>query len=238
MARSTREFRRPHHRAVARALRAFDPAFLDSAGCFFGGGTQLAMTLGEYRESRDIDFLCAHQDGVRLLRETVTNKCLGSALRTPLDLVRDVRMDRDGIRTFLLVDDMTLKFEIVFEGRIELEGSLDRGLGVPVLTPPCAIAEKLLANADRGLDDSTSARDLIDLAFAAVRLGREPFDAGCSIAEQAYGAAVRRYLRAALDGFRRRTWAAQCIRSLVIDDEETLRKGLRLLRTWAGRAPS
>jgi hypothetical protein len=51
------EFRRTHHRAIARVLRAMDAEFLARAGCFFGGGTQLAMTLGEYRESRDIDFL-------------------------------------------------------------------------------------------------------------------------------------------------------------------------------------
>jgi hypothetical protein len=206
--------------------------FLTDAGCFFGGGTQLAMTLGEYRESRDIDFLCAQRSGVRAVRETVSDRSLGSLLRRPLELARDVRADRDGVRTYLVVDGIRLKFEIVFEGRIDLAGDVDESLGVPVLTPTHAVAEKLLANADRGLDESTLARDLIDLAFAAVGFDRATFDAGLAIAEQAYGAAVRRYLSASLAAFRSRTRAAYCIRSLAVEDTATLRKGLRLLRAW------
>jgi hypothetical protein len=209
-----------------------DAQFLASAGCFFGGGTQLAMALGEYRESRDIDFLCARRSGVRTLREQVTNRSLGPVLCSELELVREVRADRDGIRTFLLVDDVRLKFEIVFEGRIDLDGDVDRILGVPVLKPEHAVAEKLLANADRGLDESTLARDLIDLAFAARGFGRQTFDAGLALAEQAYGTAVRRYLGASLDAFRSRGHAARCIRSLAIEDSVTLRKGLRSLRNW------
>lgn len=232
MKQSTREFRRPHHRAIARALRAVNGDFLASAGCFFGGGTQLVMALGEYRESRDIDFLCSRRSGVRALREEVSNRSLGALLRKPLDLARDVRMDRDGIRTFIIVDDTRLKLEIVFEGRIDLEGDRDRSLGVPVLKPEHAVAEKLLANADRGLDESTLARDLIDLAFAAARLGKPTFDAGLTVAEGAYGSAVRRYLGASLDAFKPRTRASQCIKSLAVDDTPTLRRGLRALRTW------
>jgi hypothetical protein len=233
MAKSTREFRRPHHRAIARALRALDPTFLADAGCFFGGGTQLAMTLGEYRESRDIDFLCAQRRGVRALRETVSDRSLGSVLRSPLELAREVRTDRDGVRTFFIVDGIRLKFEIVFEGRIDLGGGFDKSLGVPALGPKHAVAEKLLANADRGLDESTLARDLIDLAFAAVGFDKATFDGGLALAEQAYGTAVRRYLSESLGAFRSRTRAAHCIQSLAVDDTPTLRKGLRMLRAWA-----
>src|SRR5947207_14736581 len=96
MAKSTPEFRRPHHRAVARALRAMNADFLSRARCFFGGGTRLVMTLGEYRESRDIDFLCSKRAGVRALGEEVTNRRLGALLRRRLSLIRDVRTGRDG----------------------------------------------------------------------------------------------------------------------------------------------
>ncbi|HET8696732.1 MAG TPA: nucleotidyl transferase AbiEii/AbiGii toxin family protein [Gammaproteobacteria bacterium] len=211
-----------------------NPEFLAQAACFFGGGTQLAMALGEYRESRDIDFLCSSRAGVRLLREQITSNSLGRLVRgeATLELLRDVRADRDGIRTFLTVDGIRLKLEIVFEGRIDLDGELDRGLGVPVLNPEHAVAEKLLANADRGLDESTLARDLIDLAFAAARFGRPVFAAGLSIAEQAYGSAIRRYLDQSLAAFRNRSRAAACIQSLAVSDTATLRKGLRSLRTW------
>lgn len=102
-----------------------DADFLADAHYYFGGGTQLAMALGEYRESRDIDFICSRRAGVRVLRETVTNRSLGALLRTHLELVRDVRADRDGIRTFYEVDGVRLKFEIVFEGRIDVDGVVD-----------------------------------------------------------------------------------------------------------------
>jgi hypothetical protein len=232
MKKSTRDFGRAHHRAIRLALRALDSDFLLRAGCFFGGGTHLAMSLGEYRESRDIDFLCSRRSGVRALRETASNRSLGAVLRKPLELVRDVRMDRDGIRTFVLVNGTRLKLEIVFEARIDLEGELDANLGVPVLRPEHAVAEKLLANADRGFDESTLARDLIDLAFAAVAFGRPTFDAGLELAERAYGVAARRYLAASLDAFKNRARAAHCIKSLGVEDTATLRKGLRTLRAW------
>jgi len=209
-----------------------DAKFLARAGCFFGGGTQLAMSLGEYRESRDIDFLCASRSGFRSLRETVTNRSLGAVLRRDVTLVRDVRADRYGIRTFFAVDDYRLKFEIVLEGRIELDGAVDRALGVPVLHPEHAVAEKLLANADRGLDESTSGRDLIDLAFAAAHLGRPVLEAGYAIAEEAYGAAIERYLQSSIEAFRDRRRAAACLSTLAVTDTKTLRTGLRKLRAW------
>ncbi len=206
-----------------------DAEFLSSAGCFFGGGTQLAMSLGEYRESRDIDFLCSSRAGFRRLRETVTHRSLGAVLRGDLHFARDVRADQYGIRTFLVVDDTRLKFGIVRESRIDLAGEFDRSLGVSTLDAEHAVAEKLLANADRGLDDSTLARDLIDLAFATAHFGRPVLEAGCAIAEEAYGTAVRRHLGSSLKSFRSRSRATACIKSLGVEGTTTLRKGLRIL---------
>ena len=234
MARSTPEFHRPHHRAIARALRAMDSAFLIDAGCFFGGGTQLAMALGEYRESRDVDFLCSSRAGFRALREEVTSHSLGGVLRRKIELARDVRTDRDGIRTFFVIAGLRLKFEIVFESRLDLAGEIDRALGVPVLRPEHAVAEKLLANADRGLDESTAARDLVDLAFAAAHFAKPVLDRGFALAEEAYGAAVGRYLADALHAFRDRRRAAACIASLAVSDVSALRRGLRVLRNRIG----
>ncbi|MEX2524403.1 MAG: nucleotidyl transferase AbiEii/AbiGii toxin family protein [Gammaproteobacteria bacterium] len=51
-------FKRPVHRQVLAILSRLDSAFLSEARCFFGGGTRIALELGEYRESRDMDFLC------------------------------------------------------------------------------------------------------------------------------------------------------------------------------------
>jgi hypothetical protein len=228
------EFTKPHHRTIAQILRSLDAGILAQARCFFGGGTHLAMTFGEYRESRDIDFLCSHRTGFRMLREQVTERSLGEILRSPVELAREVRADRDGIRTFFDIDGIPIKFRVLFEARIDLAGDLDRRLAVPSLSIECAIAEKLLANADRGSDDSTLSRDVIDLAFVTTHSGSSKLRAGLDIAEQVYGAAVRRYLQKALDAFRDdRRRASACIKSLGIADTTTLRKGLRLLRAMA-----
>lgn len=225
------EFRRPHHRAVAALLAAMDAKFLTRAGCWFGGGTQIALSLDEYRESRDIDFLCASREGFRLLRETVTEDSLGALARKPMALARELRTDRDGIRGFLKHADARIKFEIVLEARIDLSGHLDKRLGVPVLSLDCVAAEKFLANADRGLDTSTSSRDAIDLAFLAAAHGVDALRPGLEIAESAYGKEVRSRLVAVLGLFgTRRGYATECAKALGIEDTATLRRGLALLR--------
>lgn len=226
-----RDFRRSSHQGVAQVLRALDAGLLLSAECYFGGGTQLALTYGEYRESRDIDFLCSSRAGFRKLRECVTQNSLGAIVRLPLQLAREVRADREGIRTFFAVGDTRVKFEILLEGRIDLRGALDRELGVPALSIDDAIAEKFLANTDRGLDESTLGRDLIDLAFLAASLGAKALHSGLQSAEQVYGTAVRRYLDLSLTAFQKnRSRSAGWIESLRISDTGALRKGLRTLR--------
>lgn len=224
--------RRAEHRLIVEALHALDASFLERAECYFGGDTYLALTLGEYRVSRDIDFLCASQTGFRALRETITQNSLGSVFRNAPPLAREVRADRDGIRTFLDFDGTRIKFEILFESRIALAGGIDERLGVPALTPEHCVAEKLLANADRGLDDSTQSRDLIDLAFAASHFDTSVVENGLALAEQAYGTAVRRYLALTLDSMQNdRARANACIKALEIADLARLRKGLRTLRS-------
>ena len=39
--------------------------FLEQCHCYFGGGTRIVLELGEYRESKGIDFLCSSRDGYR-----------------------------------------------------------------------------------------------------------------------------------------------------------------------------
>ena len=165
------EFRRPHHRAVAALLAAMDAKFLARAQCWFGGGTQIALSLDEYRESRDIDFLCSSREGFRLVRETVTEKSLGAAALKPIALARELRADRDGVRGFLMHGDARIKFEIVLEARFQLQlpGDADCVCGIATLTPLDMTTSKLLANSDRWADDSAASRDLIDLAMMQPR---------------------------------------------------------------------
>ena len=110
-------FDRPHHQRIEKLLHCFNSELLLQAECYFGGGTAIVLSLGEYRESIDVDFLCASKAGYRLLRNTVSHRGLGALLQQPVTYLREVRADFYGIRTFLEIDDVPVKVEIVSEPR-------------------------------------------------------------------------------------------------------------------------
>ena len=223
-------FRRPWHRLVWQVLESLNGDLLARARCWFGGGTRVAMELGEFRESVDVDFLCEDREGYRILRSTVTQNSLGDLVSRSLELMRDVRADMYGIRTFLRVDGQPVKFEVIFEGRIPLTGEARSPFPVEVLARPSCFAEKLLANADRGRDPSANARDLIDLAFMAANWPEEDLHTGMATAQSAYGDAVRRELDAALSRLTDADYRQQCLTALSASDTGVLGEGLRALR--------
>lgn len=225
-------FRREAHRRVARVLGALDARFLAKCACYFGGATRIVLELGEYRESADLDFLCAEERGYRALREGVSDRSLGPIASGPLRLAREVRADQYGIRTFVDPGDggTAIKLEIVREARIRLAGRMSRRLGVPALDRTSCMAEKLLANADRGMDRSARSRDLIDLA---VMQRRWPSSMRPALrrAEAAYGASVRRGLRNAAALFvADRAYAERCLADLRVSRSAV---PLRLIGHWA-----
>ena len=97
-------FKREHHQKIHRLLSMMNTRFLQEALCFFGGGTAISLLLGEYRESIDVDFLCADQAGYRQLRSSVFDHHLGDLFSIPPTLLRDVRADQYGIRAVVLID--------------------------------------------------------------------------------------------------------------------------------------
>lgn len=166
MARERCLFERPHHRRIASLLTALDAGLLRTHHCLFGGGTLIALLHGEYRESRDVDFLMSDLAAYRALRGLVTQHGIPGLFGAPVTPLREARMDQYGIRTLLEVDGVPIKFEIVLEARIGLEAPLPEAVcGVAALSSVDQVAEKLLANADRWADDAVDARDLIDLAM-------------------------------------------------------------------------
>ena len=86
----------------------------------------------------------------------------------------------------MAAQDVPIRFEIVREARIGLQGRPDRHFGVPRLQNADRIAEKLLANADRCQDSATASRDAIDLGMLALHRGPFP-ESAWSSAEHAYG---------------------------------------------------
>lgn len=212
-------FKRPHHQTIATVLGAMNADFLRDAKCYFGGGTAIALLLNEYRESVDMDFLCADQEGYRKLRASVFANGLGELFPVGVQTLRDVRSDRDGIRTILVVDGTPIKFEIVREARIELDGRSVPEIPVPCLTRNDMFAEKLLANADRYGDKAVMSRDLIDILVMEQHWGPIPSPAWDK-ASNAYGDSVYVALRKAkelLGGDRQ--YLDGCLEKMGIDDD-------------------
>lgn len=192
-------FERPAHRRVGALLDELDAEVLRDCSCLFGGGTRIALELGEYRESRDVDFLIADAAGFAALRMLVRDRGCQALFRagSPLGLPREARTDQYAIRFPVTVDGANLRVELIREARI----SLDAGAAVPWTNALCltisdCFAEKLLANSDRWPDDSVRSRDLVDLAALALKAGPIPTAAWDKV-QGAYKEAPRRDLQKA-----------------------------------------
>jgi len=183
-------YSRPHHQRIQRLLASLNADLLLRHQCLFGGGTAIALTHGEYRESVDVDLIVSSKDGYRELRGLVNASGIEALMTRPVPLRREARIDQYGIRCAFDVDSAIIKFEIVFEGRVALQDPLpeDRVNGVWALTMRDKVATKLMANSDRWSDDAVWSRDIIDLAMLANGLEVDP--AGVAAAVDAYGSSV------------------------------------------------
>ncbi len=197
------KFKRDHHQRIAQILSLLDAEYLRENACWFGGGTAIVLQHNEYRESLDIDFLVSSREGYRELRSKLTGEN-GVLALMPSDQIivtqaRDVRADQYGIRTSLVVNDSAIKFEIVLEARIEFESPprMQRIGGISTLSQTDLIASKLLANSDRGTDNSTFSRDLLDIAMAMP--DKVTFKKALEKSQAAYGDAILSSMTTAMD---------------------------------------
>ncbi len=211
-------FSREHHNLVKTVLESIDSELFRDAGCYFGGGTAIALRFGEFRESVDIDFLISNAAGYRTLRGLIRSSGFDALTERPVRVAREPVTDQYGIRTVLDVDGVGIKFEIVSEGRIsfDIPGQDDAVCGVSTLSLLDMAASKLLANSDRWADTSVFSRDLIDLAMM------EPsgtlMDAAVSKSEEAYGSSVTGDLAKAIDYHRGNpNRLERCMRELRMD---------------------
>lgn len=120
------------------------------------GGTEIVPDLGEYRLSKDIDFLCADPAGYRQIRSLTVAGGASARFRADVRKERAFRSDRSGVRGIISVRDIPFRFEIIRASRIGLKGCADLKLGVPRLHLVDRVAEKMLANADRYQDRATA----------------------------------------------------------------------------------
>jgi len=101
------------HQVVAEILERLDADFLAASGIGFGGGTRIALELGEYRESVDIDLICPTTESFRAVRQAVSDRSVGALLREPVTLAREVRTMRDKIVTAIAHRGHTVKLELI-----------------------------------------------------------------------------------------------------------------------------
>lgn len=218
-------FERMRHQQIAIILESLNHELLRDHMCFFGGGTAIAMKYGEYRQSDDIDFMVSSWDHYRDLRGLV--KLMGPESlfqkTTALELPETFLTDQYGIRGWVRILGEQIKFEIVSEGRIELESpsSDDQICGVSTLTQTDMVAEKVLANSDRFLDTATFQRDLFDLA--AMNIPDFHNSPGLEKARQSYGETAQRDLNRALEKLLGDpVWLDQCYARLQISTPRAL----------------
>ena len=207
---------RPHHQRILTLLQNMDGNLLQETQCYFGGGTAIVLSLGEYRESDDIDFMCASEEGYRALRNIAFDKGLAGFFSHSPRQIRDLKSDRYGIRTFVEVDGVAIKMEIVREDRISLSGELNPVWGVPVLSQTDMYAEKLLANADRFADASTASRDIIDLAMMIREWGPIPDEAWTKV-KNPYGESVEKSFAKACQLIEKPDYLASCLKKMHMD---------------------
>lgn len=228
-------FRREQHRKVLSLLHALDSEILSRCRFFFGGGTRIVLDLDEYRESRDIDFLCADAEGYADLRFAATTRgydaLFNPGSRNDIHFPREMKIDQYGIRFPVEIEEDLIRVELIREARIGLgPGVRPSWSPVDCLAVPDCYAEKVLANSDRWADRQFLSRDLIDLAALRSQLGPVPEEAWDKV-ERAYKTAGRDDLLKAItafagDGAHRQ----RCFQGLQIDDPEPILGGVKELR--------
>jgi hypothetical protein len=161
------DFEIGHHQLIHRVLENLNCEFLSECRAYFGGGTLISLDLGEYRTSKDVDFICALGSDYRKLRNEISDRNPRILLKDNSDLeIARFTADGYGIRMAIVVEGIPIKTEIIAEARFELDLPRQPNWSpVECLSITDCFASKLLANADRYADPSVHSRDLIDLAF-------------------------------------------------------------------------
>jgi hypothetical protein len=227
-------FRRELYRTMARALDAFDADILVRTSFRFGGGTRIALEHGEFRLSRDLDFICSDPEGYAELRSSARARGYDALFpaekRADIGFPREIRSDQYGLRFPVVVSGVMIRVELIREARIPL-GPAERAAWtpVPLLSLADMFAEKLLANSDRRADRDELARDLIDLAVLRASHGPIP-DGAWAAAERAYRSAPRDDLRMAAEQFLADpAYQQRCFTGLDVDDTRQVLSGAQAL---------
>lgn len=226
------------HQKILTVLRNLDSDLFQANRIYFGGGTLVSLRHGEYRLSKDIDFICPVGDSYRRLRQAVFEKGYNALFATQDDisLPGNLQTNRYGVRFSVIVDQVPIRFEIVAEERIALgEPDYPTWSPVPCLNEVDTFALKLLANSDRWIDTSIESRDLIDLSM--LRLASTVPEEAIIKTENAYP--VIEPLKRAIENFQAKPqYRERCFRGLGFQAPERVINGLDLLAADFGIEPT
>jgi Nucleotidyl transferase AbiEii toxin, Type IV TA system len=213
-------FKFDFHNQILTILESFNSEILINACAYFGGGSVIALDFGEYRWSKDIDFICPiSTSGYKYLRTVVFDSGY-EGLFNNLNKIKIGRgtTNQYAIRMVVNVDEVPIKTEIIAESRFQLDAPrYPEWSPVPCLSINDCFTSKLLANSDRFMDDSVEARDLMDLAVMRVH-SPIPSEA-IEKAEKAYE--VIRPLKIAIQSFQQRIdFREKCFSGLQIKNKQ------------------
>lgn len=169
------QYFRPHHQLIQKALEYFNTDYLTQNNILFGGGTRIALEINEYRQSIDIDFFCPDKSSFRAVRQQVTSKSLGNLVVKDFDYVREIRSDRDAVRTFIQIDQQAIKLEFISFADYQLTTDIQLPFCVPSISHSSCFFTKLLANADRYND--APFKDIFDILAMVDSWGDIPEEA-------------------------------------------------------------
>ncbi|WED29056.1 nucleotidyl transferase AbiEii/AbiGii toxin family protein [Vibrio sp. DW001] len=179
------KYKIPHHQIIESALENFNADFFCENNILFGGGTRIALELDEYRESIDIDFLCPNKASYRAIREHVTNISLGELVKKEFTYAREIRADRDAVRTFITLNGTNIKLEFLSCDDYDLTYEYDTNrFPVPFLDQTSCFYTKLLANSDRKF--TAPYKDIFDILAMYKEWGHIP-QAAFKLAGNHYG---------------------------------------------------
>jgi hypothetical protein len=209
-------FRLEHHNKILTILECLDCEVLREGSAYFGGGTLLALDFEEYRWSNDVDFISSiGTEGYKYLRTLIFDHGYKALFRDSSKIkIGRSTTDQYGIRMIIGVDDIWIKTEIIAENRFQLDlPRYPKWSPVPCLSLNDCFTSKLLANADRYMDSSVEARDLIDLAV--LRLQSQIPQSSIDKAENTYE--VIRPLKKAIELFQQRPdYRQKCFQGLQV----------------------
>lgn len=184
-------YKRTHHQTIEQILSHFNSDYLTQNNILFGGGTRIALELCEYRESVDIDFLCMNTASYKAVRTQVTNESLGELLIKPLEFRREIRIDRNAVRTFINMNGIAVKLEFVAFDDYKLQAYKNSLFNVPCIDQDSCYTTKLLAHSDRKYSDTR--KDFFDLLMMYRQWGL-PHKSVWQESERHYGAAPKKDL--------------------------------------------